>query len=263
MIGNIFQDKSKLRETDACVDHNTTNSQAFFSHRCSFRFPCSLRWLDRSITTNVPLLFSVFSDHTIKNRQQSICQGFPGLITSYSSGKVSVFWLTFPTLKAAKVKENPILPLEKIFVNKQNFRKMIKIFRFKDHTLGFRPQTQKLRQHRPTQGLALWLKGGATKSRVVWEKCNIAKIILHFHWLISSIVLKKMFVFYSLQCCSIEQAANFNSELNFKTFIILRLSKPFLSPLLKGKSWNVVGGMWMKSLRVSILVRLYEEIRLL
>lgn len=39
-------------------------------------------------TTRVPSLFFRSVDHTIKNRQQSICQRFPGLITSYSSRKV-------------------------------------------------------------------------------------------------------------------------------------------------------------------------------
>lgn len=40
------------------------------------------------ITTRVPSLIFRSVDHTIKNRQQSICQRFPGLSTSYSSRKV-------------------------------------------------------------------------------------------------------------------------------------------------------------------------------
>ena len=40
------------------------------------------------ITARVPSLIFRSVDHTIKNRQQSICQRFPGLSTSYSSRKV-------------------------------------------------------------------------------------------------------------------------------------------------------------------------------
>lgn len=81
---SVQNNSRKLRNGCGFLAH----LQVFFSHRCQFQFAWSLYLMICLITTRVSSLIFRSVDHTIKNRQQSICQRFPGFSTSYSSRKV-------------------------------------------------------------------------------------------------------------------------------------------------------------------------------
>lgn len=82
----MFQNKSR-KHTDGCGSLKPHIHRLFsvIAVNSLLRDPYLMICL---ITTRVPFFIFRSVDHTIKNRQQSICQRFPGLITSYSSRKV-------------------------------------------------------------------------------------------------------------------------------------------------------------------------------
>lgn len=81
----MFQYKSRIHKSGCGLPQKNI-------HRLSYHIIVNFFVRDPYLiylkTTRVPSLFFRSVDHTIKNRQQSICQRFPGLITSYSSRKV-------------------------------------------------------------------------------------------------------------------------------------------------------------------------------
>lgn len=84
MIGNMFKINLENLETDVGSLHICKPFSVIAVN--SFRLDSYL--MICLITARVPSLIFRSVDHTIKNRQQSICQRFPGLSTSYSSRKV-------------------------------------------------------------------------------------------------------------------------------------------------------------------------------